>query len=226
MGSKSGSSGGGGSNNNSPKQPRKQLQDKPIYTDAIIRGDAGARSYVATENKISEITKKQVNNPNRFKGSEDSRSITATVGLKPGNFVTDSKGRPITDSKGNRVLTSKGRAEKNAAMKRIPLSASQVESQSKVANIITLPLMLLPGGGLIRAGVRSNFKNATTKGGNRVMTYGQGNLLTQDEANYIASQQETVKQNRPVTVDLSKRNRKGNLLTQMFGEAFGAGGSL
>ena len=146
MGSKSGSSGGGGSNNNSPKQPRKQLQDKPIYTDAIIRGDAGARSYVATENKISEITKKQVNNPNRFKGSEDSRSITATVGLKPGNFVTDSKGRPITDSKGNRVLTSKGRAEKNAAMKRIPLSARQVESQRKVANIITLPLMLLPGG--------------------------------------------------------------------------------
>ena len=58
------------------------------------------------------------------------------------------------------------------------------------------------------------------------MTYGQGNLLTQDEANYIASQQETVKQNRPVTVDLSKRKRKGNLLTQMFGEAFGAGGSL
>jgi hypothetical protein len=50
--------------------------------------------------------------------------------------------------------------------------------------------------------------------------------ITQDEANYIASQQETVKQNRPVTVDLSKRKRKGNLLTRIVGEAFGVGGNL
>jgi hypothetical protein len=226
MGRSSGSSGGGGSNNNSPKQPRKQLQDKPIYTDAIIRGDAGARSYVATENKISEITKKQVNNPNRMQGSQDSQAILRTVGMKPGNYVTDRKGNAIRDSKGNPVLTSKGRKEKDAAMRRIPLSAAQVESQRKISNIITLPLMLVPGGGLIRAGVRSNFRNATTKGGNKVMTYGKGNLLTQDEANYIASQQETVKQNRPVTVDLSKRKRKGNLLTRIVGEAFGVGGSL
>ena len=111
-------------------------------------------------------------------------------------------------------------------MKRIPLSAAQVESQRKFSNIITLPLMLLPGGGLIRAGVRSNFKNASTVGGSNVMTYGKGNLLTQDEANYIASQQETVKQNRPVTVDLNKRKRKGNLLTRVVGEAFGVGGNL
>ena len=113
MGSKSGPSGGGkgGSNITSPVQPRKQLQDKPIYQDAIIRGDAGARSYVATENKISEITKKQVNNPNRMQGSQDSQAILRTVGMKPGNYVTDRRGNPIRDSKANPVLTSKGRKE-------------------------------------------------------------------------------------------------------------------
>jgi hypothetical protein len=224
MGSKSSSSGGG---NNNPSRPRKQLTDKPIYQDRIIRQDPKARSEVRTENEISRITKEQIQNPNRMEGRKDSKAIATSVAMKPGNFVTDRRGNPIRTSSGSIVMTSKGRKEYKQAMGRIPLSKAQFESQKKISNILSLPLMLVPGGGLIRAGMKNKQQNNVFQGGGNLSTYGGGrNNLTDAEANLIARQQQEVIQNRPMPeVNLKKRKRK-SLLSTVTGGKLGSGGLL
>ena len=168
MGSKSSSSGGG--NNNS--KPRLSVTAPPIYEDRIIRQDPKARSEVRTENTIQKITKAQIKDPTRMKGSSDSKAVWSSVSSKPGNFVTDSKGNPVRTSSGSVVMTKAGRKEYNQAMRRIPLSKAQYDSQKKISNIITLPLMLVPGGGLVRAGIKTNQKNNVFEGGGTISTYG------------------------------------------------------
>lgn len=226
MGSRSSSSGGG---NNNPSRPRKQLKDKPIYQDRIIRQDPKARSEVRTENVISAITKKQIANPNRMKGGADSSAVWSSVSSKPGNYVTDSKGNPMRTSSGKVVMTSAGRKEYEKAMGRIPISKAQFESQKKMTNILTLPLIAVPGGGLIRAGVKNTQQNNVFEGGGRLSTYGGGkNNLTDAEANEIARQQQEVINNRPIPeVDLRSRKKK-SLLSTIFGgfQKLGSGGLL
>jgi len=224
MGSKSSSSGGG---NNSPSRPRKQLTDKPIYQDRIIRQDPKARSEVRTENVISNITNKQIKNPNRMKGGADSTAVWSSVSSKPGNYVSDSKGNPIRTSSGKVVMTSKGRKEYESAMGRIPISKAQYDSQKKISNILSIPLMFVPGGGLIRAGMKNQQQNNVFQGGGNLTTYGGGrNNLTNAEANLIARQQQEVIQNRPMPeVDLKKRKRK-SLLSTVTGGKLGSGGLL
>jgi hypothetical protein len=231
MGGRSSGSSGGGGNNKSPQQPRKQLKDKPIYQDAIIRGNKSARSYVATENKISEITKKQIADPTRMQGGADSDAVWRTVSSKPGNFVTDSKGNPLRTSSGKAVMTSKGRKEYNQAMSRIPLTKAQVDSQRKFMSVASLPLMFVPGGGLLRTAAVGNFDKTFQRGGNQMATYGKGNLLSQDESNEIATMMQEAELGRQVdTVDLSKRPKKAkrnmNLLDRTFATLFGGGNLL
>ena len=224
MGNSSGSSGGGGNNN----RPRASISQPPVYQDRIIRQSPKARSYVATENKINEITRKQISNPNRMKGSEDKKAITSTVAIKPGNYVTDSKGMPVRTKSGSVVLTSKGKKEVDNAMRRIPLSKAQYESQKKVSNIISLPLMLVPGGGLIRAGIKNKQQNTVFEGGKNIPTYGGKSLISKDEANIIERQRLENLNNKPMPeVDLSKRKRKSVLSTifEPFGK-LGSGGLL
>lgn len=224
MGSKS-SSGGGGNNN--PSRPRKQLKDKPIYQDRIIRQDPKARSEVRTENVISKITKEQISNPNRMKGRQDSAAVWSSVSSKPGNYVTDRRGNPIRTSSGKVVMTSKGRKEYKQAMRRIPLSKAQYDSQRKMTNILTLPLMLVPGGGLLRVAAKNKMAQSSFNYGNKVMTYGGGDNLTDAEANLIARQQMEVIEGRPMPeVNLKKRKRKSLLSTLTGSEKLGTGGIL
>lgn len=228
MGSKSGGSSGGGGNNN---QPRKQLNDKPIYQDRIIRSNKKARSYVAKENKISEITKKQIADPTRMQGGADSSAVWRTVSMKPGNYVRDSQGNPIRTKSGKVVMTSAGRKEYNQAMSRIPLTKAQVDSQQKFMKVASLPLMFVPGGGLLRSAAVGNFDKAYQRGGNQVFTYGKGNLLSQAEQNTIATSMQEAELGRQVDpVDLSKRPKKAkrnmNLLDKITSSIFGGGNLL
>lgn len=215
MGSRSSSSGGG---NNSPSRPRKQLNDKPIYQDRIIRQDPKARSEVRTENTISSITKKQISDPTRMQGGADSKSVWSSVSSKPGNFVTDSSGNPVRTGSGSVVMTSAGRKEYESAMGRIPISKAQYDSQKKITNILSLPLIAVPGGGLIRAGIKNQQQNNVFEGGGRMSTYGGGrNNLTDAEANQIARQQQEVINNRPMPEVNLRSRKKTSLLSTIFG---------
>lgn len=221
MGRSSGSSGGnGGSSRN---KPRVNLTDAPIYSDAIIRGNKSARTEVRIQNTTQDITKKQIANPNRMKGSDDSRRVWDAVANRKGNFVTDSKGNALRTKSGSIVMTSKGRKEYEAEMSRIPLSEAQVKSQQKFVNIMSIPLMFVPGGGIVGSAMRNNMKRNHYAGGDKVFTYKGGTELTQAEKNEIAT--ETMKaQGKQVEgqVDLKKRKPKGNFLTRMFTNVFGA----
>lgn len=221
MGGSSNSSGGGGGS--SRNKPRVQLTDAPIYSDAIIRGNRGARNEVRVQNTTQAITKQQIANPNRMKGSDDSRRVWDAVASKKGNYVTDSKGNALRTKSGSIVMTRQGRKEYEAEMSRIPLSEAQVKSQQKLLNIASIPLMFVPGGGIVGSAMRNNMKRNHYAGGDKVFTYKQGSELTQAEKNAIAT--ETMKaQGKEVegTVDLKKRKPKGNFLTRMFSDVFGA----
>tara|TARA_B100000029_G_scaffold117531_2_gene110744 strand:- start:10664 stop:11356 length:693 start_codon:yes stop_codon:yes gene_type:complete len=220
--SSSNSSGGGSS------RPRVKISDAPIYTDAIIRRNKKARTEVRIQNTTQDITKKQIANPNRMKGGDDSRRVWDAVASKAGNFVTDKFGNAIRTKKGSIVMTSKGKKEYEAEMSRIPLSQAQVKSQRKFVNIMSIPLMFVPGGGLISSAMRHNLKQTHYEGGQKVFTYKKGSELTQEEMNEIAT--ETAKaQGKDVegTIDLTKRKKK-TIFTKIFGgkEKFGASQSL
>ena len=225
MGRSSGSSGGnGGSSRN---KPRVNLTDAPIYSDAIIRGNRSARNEVRLQNTVQDITKKQIANKTRMKGSEDSRRVFNAVASKEGNYVKDSKGNALRTRSGSIVMTSKGRKEYEAEMSRIPLSEAQVKSQQKFVNIMSIPLLFVPGGGLVSGAMRSNLKRNHYAGGDKVFTYKGGTELTQAEMNEIAT--ETMKaQGKEVEgqVDLKKRKPKGNFLTRMASEMFGTAQNL
>ena len=221
MGKSSSSSGGGGGS--SRNKPRVQLTDAPIYSDAIIRGNRGARNEVRVQNTVQAITKQQIANPNRMKGSDDSRRVWDAVASKKGNYVMDSKGNALRTKSGSIVMTRQGRKEYEAEMSRIPLSEAQVKSQQKLLNIASIPLMFVPGGGIIGSAMRNNMKRNHYAGGDKVFTYKGGTELTQAEMNEIAT--ETMKaQGKEVegTVDLKKRKPKGNFLTRMISDTFGA----
>ena len=225
MGRSSGSSGGnGGSSRN---KPRVNLTDAPIYSDAIIRGNRSARNEVRLQNTVQDITKKQIANKTRMKGSEDSRRVFNAVASKEGNYVKDSKGNALRTRSGSIVMTSKGRKEYEAEMSRIPLSEAQVKSQQKFVNIMSIPLLFVPGGGLVGSHMRNTMKRTHYEGGDKVFTYKKGTELSQAEMNEIAT--ETMKaQGKEVEgqVDLTKRKRKGNFLTRMVGDVFGVSQSL
>ena len=224
MGGSSKSSGGsGGSSRN---KPRVNLTDAPIYSDAIIRGNRSARNEVRLQNTVQDITKKQIANKTRMEGSDDSRRVFNAVASKEGNYVKDSKGNAIRTRSGSIVMTSKGRKEYEAEMSRIPLSEAQVKSQQKLVNIMSIPLLFVPGGGLVGGAMRRNMKRNHYAGGDKVFTY-KDSELTQAEKNEIAT--ETMKA-RGVEVDeqvdLTKRKRKGNFLTRMVGDVFGVNQSF
>ena len=221
MGSSSGSSGGGGGS--SRNKPRVNLTSAPIYEDAIIRGNKKALNEVRLQNTVQDITKQQIANPNRMQGTEDSARVWDAVAKKEGNYVKDSKGNAIRTKSGSIVMTGKGRKEYEAEMSRIPLSEAQVKSQQKFVNIASIPLLFVPGGGIVGSAMRNNMKRNHYAGGDKVFTYKKGSELTQAEMNEIAT--ETMKaQGKEVEgqVDLTKRKRKGNFLTNMVGDLFGA----
>lgn len=221
MGSSSKSSGGnGGSSRN---KPRVNLTSAPIYEDAIIRGNKSARNEVRLQNTVQDITKTQIANPSRMKGGDDSKRVWSAVASKKGNYVTDSKGNAIRTKSGSIVMTSRGRKEYEAEMSRIPLSEAQVKSQQNIVNIMSIPLLFVPGGGIIGSAMRNNMKRNHYAGGDKVFTYKGDTELTQAEMNEIAT--ETMKaQGKEVEgqVDLKKRKPKGNFLTRMVSGVFGA----
>ncbi len=225
MGRSSSSSGGnGGSSRN---KPRVNLTSAPIYTDAIVRGQRGALNEVRLQNTVQDITKSQIANPSRMKGSDDSKRVWSAVASKDGNYVKDSKGNAIRTKSGSIVMTSRGRKEYEAEMSRIPLSEAQVKSQQKFVNIMSIPLLFVPGGGIVGSAMRNNMKRNHYAGGDKVFTYKGDTELTQAEMNEIAT--ETLKaQGKEVEgqVDLKKRKPKGNFLTRMVGNVFGAKQSL
>ena len=224
MGSSSNSSGGGGA---VVPQTRVNLTSAPIYSDAIIRGNRSARNEVRLQNTVQDITKQQIANPNRMKGKDDSRRVWDAVASKKGNYVTDSKGNALRTKSGSIVMTRRGRKEYEAEMSRIPLSEAQVKSQQKFVNIMSIPLLFVPGGGIVGGAMRSNLKRNHYAGGDKVFTYQKGSELTQAEMNEIAT--ETMKaQGKEVEgqVDLKKRKPKGNFLTRMVSETFGAAQNL
>lgn len=226
MGSKSGGGGGGGGNKGyqGPKGPvaPPSVQDKKTNQK---------RSQRIIENTVQSITRKQTADPTRMQGGADSTAVWKTVSMQQGNFVKDSRGNPVRGRDGKIVMTSKGRQQYEQAMSRIPLTRAQVESQRKFMNVASLPLMFVPGGGLLRSAVVGNFDTAYQRGGNTVMTYGKGNLLSQDEQNTIATNMQQQEMNKPVApVDLSTRPRKApsrmNLLDKTFAKFFGGGNLL
>ena len=223
MGSKSGSSGNGG-NNRGYQGPKGPVAPPSVQTKKVNK----QRDARIIENTVQDITRKQISDPNRFQGSKDSKAVWNTVSMRKGNYVTDSRGRPMRTSSGQIVMTSAGRKAYDNAMRRIPLSKKQYESQKKITNILTLPLMLLPGGGLIRAGAKHSMNQSSFNYGNKVMTYGGTNLLSDEERNKLARQQMEVVENRPMPkFDLKKRKKKSLLATLLgSGEKLGTRGIL
>ena len=109
-----------------------------------------------------------------MKGSDDSRRVWDAVASKKGNYVMDSKGNAIRTKSGSIVMTRRGRKEYEAEMSRIPLSQAQVKSQQKFVNIMSIPLLFVPGGGIIGGAMRSNLKRNHYAGGDKVFTYKGG----------------------------------------------------
>jgi hypothetical protein len=220
MGSKSSSS-GGNNNNKGYQGPKGPVAPPSIQTKKVNK----MRDARIIENTVQDITRKQIKDPTRFKGSQDSAQVWNTVSMRTGNYATDSKGRPIRTSSGKIVMTSKGRKEYENAMRRIPLSKKQVESQHKIAKVLTLPLMLIPGGGLIRADIVNKQKDNVFKGGSTMSTYGGKNLLSDAEINKIARQQEEVISNKPIAPINVRSRKKKSLLSTIFGKTVGKLGS-
>ena len=218
MGRSSGSSGGGNNNNKGYQGPKGPVAPPSIQTPKVNK----QRYDRIVENTVQSITKKQTSDPTRMQGSADRKAVTKSVAMRPGNYVTDSKGMPMMTKSGNVVLTSKGRKEVDRNMRRIPISKAQYESQKKISNVMTIPLMLVPGGGLIRAGIKNKQQNNVFEGGSVVSTYGGENLLSDAERNAVASAQ-TGKE-----VDLRSRKKK-TLLSTVFDSTvgkLGVGGNL
>jgi len=218
MGRSSGSSGGGNNNNKGYQGPKGPVAPPSIQTPKVNK----QRYDRIVENTVQSITKKQTSDPTRMQGSADRKAVTKSVAMRPGNYVTDSKGMPMMTKSGNVVLTSKGRKEVDRNMRRIPISKAQYESQKKISNVMTIPLMLVPGGGLIRAGIKNKQQNNVFEGGSVVSTYGGENLLSDAERNAVASAQ-TGKE-----VDLRSRKKK-TLLSTVFDSTvgkLGVGGKL
>lgn len=219
MGRSSGSSGGGNNNNNRGYQgPKGPVAPPSIQTPKVNK----QRYDRIVENTVQSITKKQTSDPTRMKGSADRKAVTKAVSMRPGNYVVDSKGMPLRTKSGGIVLTSKGQKEVKANMRRIPISKAQYDSQKKISNVMTIPLMLVPGGGLIRAGIKNKQQNNVFEGGSIVSTYGGENLLSDAERNAVASQQ------AGKAVDLRSRKKK-TLLSTVFDSTvgkLGVGGKL
>tara|TARA_R100000742_G_C4243980_1_gene63175 strand:- start:159 stop:815 length:657 start_codon:yes stop_codon:yes gene_type:complete len=218
MGRSSGSSGGGNNNNKGYQGPKGPVAPPSIQTKKVNK----LRHDRIVENTVQAITKKQTSDPTRMQGSADRKAVEKAVGMRPGNYVVDSKGMPLRTKSGNLVLTSKGQKEVKANMRRIPLSKAQFESQKKISNVLTIPLMLIPGGGLIRAGIKNKQQNNVFEGGKIVSTYGGENLLSDAERDAVASAQA----GKPVTL---RSRKKKTLLSTVFDSTagkLGVGGNL
>lgn len=175
---RSSSSGGSGSSRNTSKGP---VAPPSVQTKKVNK----LRDRRIVDINVRDITKKQINEPTRMQGGADHKQVWNAVAKGLGNVIRNKKGMPIKDSSGQYILNSKGKREFDKAMKRVPLSQAQRESQTKAMSIISLPLFFVPGGGLIRRAAINRMKDQ-----DRIFTYGGGELSEEQVAEIKAQKAE------------------------------------